>query len=115
MYTYKAKVLRVVDGDTIDVQTDLGFEIFANFRFRLSEINAPETHRRSHDSEEYKAGIKTTEWLTAKIGGKEIIVKTEKDKKEAYGRYLAYIFVDGEEVSLNQQMLELGLAKKYVK
>lgn len=115
MYTYRAKVTRVVDGDTVDVNVDLGFGTFSKQRFRLAEIDAPETFRRKKDSEEYKAGMKSKNWLEEKVKDQNLIVKTEKDKKGAYGRYIVHIFLEGEEKSLNQQMLELGLAKKYQK
>ncbi len=115
MYTYRAKVTRVVDGDTVDVNVDLGFGVSSKQRFRLAEIDTPETYRVKKDSEEYKAGMKSKEWLESKVLETEIIVKTNKDKKGAYGRYIAHLFLENEKISLNNQMLKLGLAKKYQK
>lgn len=115
MYTYRAKVTRVVDGDTVDVNVDLGFGVFSKQRFRLAEIDTPETFRVKKDSEEYRAGMKSKEWLEQKVKNQNIIVKTKKDKKGAYGRYIAHFFLEAEEKSLNQQMVELGLANKYQK
>ena len=115
MYEYKAKVLRVVDGDTVDLEVDKGFNTFMRDRFRLFGIDAPETYGVKKTSEEYAAGQKAKNWLKEKIENRSVIVKTHKDKRGKYGRWLAEIFrvVEEEEESVNNQMIKLGLAQEY--
>ena len=127
MFEYKAKVLRVVDGDTVDLEVDLGFRTLMRDRFRLSGIDTPETYGVKKGSEEYKAGMKAKEWLEEKIGGEIILIKTHKDKRGKYGRWLCEIFipiVDDQLPAggqsdilhdLNKEMVKLGLAKEYGK
>lgn len=111
MYEYKAKLIKVVDGDTVDLEIDCGFKIFFRERFRLLGINTPETYGVKRTSEEYLAGLKASVWLEETLlKAKEIIVETTKDKKGKYGRYLALLHVDG--VTINVQMVELGLAEQ---
>lgn len=107
-YVYDARVVSVYDGDTIRVDIDLGFNLWLhNESIRLIGINAPEL-RGAEKSE----GLKTKEWLSKKIPPDTmIILKTEKDDREKYGRYLGTIYLDG--INLNEEMLNLGLAKKY--
>ena len=108
MYTYRIKVTRVVDGDTIDADIDLGFDVWVHQRFRLSDIDAPEI--RTRDLVEKEAGKKTTKWLEEQIANaKEILVHTSKTGK--YGRYLATLIIDGRVI--NEEMLAKGLAKPY--
>lgn len=111
MYEYKAFVpdeKSVYDGDTITVDVDLGFRIWAKReKVRLIDIDAPEVR-----GPEKPEGQKTRDWLRERIGGNEIILKTQKagTGKGKYGRWLGEIFIPGETVSLNQQMVDLGLA-----
>ena len=112
MYEYKAKVIKIVDGDTMDVDIDVGFKIHFIERIRLFGINTPETYGVKHNSEEYAKGIKSKEWAIKNLEGKEITIKTIKDKKGKYGRYLAIIIKD--EININNKMVELGLAKKHI-
>mgnify|MGYP001567954800 CR=1 FL=1 len=106
MYEYRASVIRVVDGDTVDLRVDLGFGMGLNDRFRLAGIDAPERGK--------PGGSEATAWLTEKFSTRaEIIIKTRKDSREKYGRYLAEIFVLGDATSLNQQMIEVGHVKAY--
>jgi micrococcal nuclease len=118
MYEYEAEVMRVVDGDTIDVIFDMGMEImFGNVRkpkrLRLYGINTPETFGVKKDSEEYAAGKKATEWLKERIEGKTVVIRTVQDKTGKYGRYLATVMLGG--VNLNLEMVKLGLAVEYMK
>jgi len=108
MYEYRAFVLRVVDGDTIDVETDLGFSVVLAQRLRLAGINAPEVK-----GAEREKGLETAAWLRNRIEGREVVIRTIQDKQEKYGRYLAEVFLVGVDVSLNQEMVQLGLAKLY--
>lgn len=110
MYEYKAKCLRILDGDTIEVLLYLGFGISFTEKVRLYGIDTPETFRRKKDSEEYKAGMVAKNRVKELIKGKEITVKTIKDKKGKYGRYLAIIYID--DVNLNELLLSEGLAKE---
>lgn len=106
MYEYRATVIRVVDGDTVDLRVDLGFDVALNQRYRLSGIDAPERGKAG--------GTEATAWLTEKLSTRaEIIVKTSKDSREKYGRYLAEIYLLGDATSLNQQMIEAGHARAY--
>jgi micrococcal nuclease len=109
MFTYEAKVLRVVDGDTIDALIDLGFDIHKKIRIRMVGINTPES--RTRDLEEKKRG------LAAKARLKEIL-KEHKNKfilesqgVGKYGRCLGIITIDGK--SVNQQLITEGHAVEY--
>jgi len=110
MYEYNAEVLRVVDGDTVDLLVDIGFNVKIKERFRLYGINAPET--RTKDLDEKKRGLDAKEWLIARINHQPITIKTIKDKKGKFGRYLAEIYSNGE--NLNKQMVTLGFAVEYM-
>lgn len=84
MYEYVGTIIKVVDGDTVDVNVDLGMDVHCNQRFRLLGINAPE-----HGN---PAGDASTAWLkTLLLVGDTVIIRTHKDKREKYGRYLATI------------------------
>jgi len=107
LYWYKAYVTNVYDGDSITVDIDLGFGIIMkNKKIRLAEIDAPEIRGK-----EKEQGIISKEWLKNKILNKNITINTTKDKTGKYGRYLAYIYINNE--NLNESMLNNGLAKKY--
>ena len=113
-YIYRIKsVLRVVDGDTIDAVIDLGFDISLTKRIRLAGIDSPES--RTRDLEEKKLGLETKEWLKNRLQfAKDIIIKTElPDSTEKYGRILGHLFINGEETSLNNQMITEGYAWEY--
>ena len=113
MYEYKAIVVRVVDGDTVDVDIDLGFNTWLKKqRVRLVGIDAPET--RTRDLEEKAAGMKTKEYVENFCSiGSEIILKTHKDSTGKFGRILGEIYKEGVELSLNQILLQEGLAEEY--
>ena len=109
MYVYKAKLDRVVDGDTVDANIDLGFDISINKRIRLAGIDTPET--RTKDYEEKKLGVDAKEYLAMRMDACEnLIVKTEKDGK--YGRMLGWLF-DDDNRSINRDMVDLGYAWSY--
>lgn len=106
MYEYRATVIRVVDGDTVDLRVDAGFGMGLNDRFRLAGIDAPERGK--------PGGTEATAWLTEKLNTRaEVIIKTSKDSREKYGRYLAEIFLLGDATSLNHQMIQVGHATAY--
>ena len=115
MYEYHVKNLsKVVDGDTIDVDIDLGFDISFSSRVRLAGIDTPES--RTTDKAEKALGLEAKEYLKSKLkDAKSIVIKTEKmDSSEKYGRILGWIFVDGQDVSVNQQMINDGYAWGYL-
>lgn len=104
MYEYKATVVKVVDGDTIDATVDLGFSVHKKERLRLIGLNAPE-----HGSQ---LGDDATAWLRTQLPiGTAIIIRTQKDKTEKYGRMLATLLLN--DVNLNLKLIELGLAKSW--
>jgi micrococcal nuclease len=94
MYEYNATILNVVDGDTVDLCVDLGLSIRQDIRVRFARINAPEIHRVSKESPEYQRGIAAMRFVQdfAKLTNNKVRIVTVKDKKEAYGRYLAEIY-----------------------
>jgi micrococcal nuclease len=115
LYTYRAVVDRVVDGDTVDCTIDLGFDIHIKQRVRLYGIDAPET--RTKDLEEKKQGTKSKRWLQEQVEGKAVMLESEKFNRGKYGRVIGTIHIGSEEppsiVNINKLMLELGLAEPY--
>jgi micrococcal nuclease len=114
MYEYRVKkVNKIVDGDTIDVDIDLGFDISFSSRVRLAGIDTPES--RTTDLKEKALGVEVKEKLKKEIAAaKEVVIKTEKpDSSEKYGRILGWLFLDGSTVSLNQQLIDQGYAWTY--
>ena len=111
MYEYKVKeVVKVVDGDTIDVVIDLGFDLFKKERVRLAGIDTPES--RTRDLEEKKLGLEAKKYLEIHLqGANEIIIQTEKDGK--YGRMLGWITLDDDVTPFNQFRGDRGYAWQY--
>lgn len=115
MYEYYVrKVEGVVDGDTIDVLIDLGFDILFASRVRLAGIDTPES--RTKDLKEKALGLEAKEYLKKHLkDAKSVVIKTEKmDSSEKYGRILGWVYVDGNTVSLNDMMIEDGYAWGYL-
>jgi micrococcal nuclease len=112
MYQYKAKVERVVDGDTIDVVIDLGFKITTNQRIRFAGINTPETYNVKRDSEEYAKGLLSKQFVEQRLtdNNNEIIIETDKYTGK-YGRYLGTIYLTDSAITLNDELVEKGLAQ----
>jgi len=116
-FWYGATVLRVIDGDTIDLAIDLGFNIHHKIRVRLYGVNTPES--RTKDLAEKEMGLKakkfTEDWLTTH---KWVYINTIPDKNDKYGRILARIY-SSEEVSavttacLNKDIIQSGYAREY--
>ncbi len=111
---YVKKVTKVVDGDTIDVEIDLGFDISFSSRVRLAGIDTPES--RTTDKIEKALGLEAKDYLKKQIeSAKTVVIKTEKmDSSEKYGRILGWLFLDGSEVSMNEKMIEDGHAWGYL-
>ena len=111
------KINRVVDGDTIDVTIDLGFELYKKERVRVAGVDTPE--KRTRNLEEKALGLDATGWLKAKLeetikGDEELIIRTElKGGVGKYGRLLGWLYVGDSDISLNEQMITEGYAHAY--
>ena len=111
------KVNRVVDGDTIDVTIDLGFDLMKKERVRVAGVDTPE--KRTRDLEEKALGLDATYWMKKQLedtiaGDEELIIRTElKGGTGKYGRLLGWLYVGDATVSLNEQMIEEGYAWAY--
>ncbi len=113
-YVYRIKsVCRVVDGDTIDADIDLGFDISLAKRIRLGGIDTPES--RTANAEEKALGLDAKNWLKHRLEfAKDIIIRTElPDSTEKYGRIIGRLYINNEELSLNDQMIVEGYAWGY--
>ena len=107
MYTYKAKLDRVVDGDTVDAHIDLGFDISVHKRIRLAGIDSPES--RTRDLEEKAKGLASKDRLTDLLKDGEFILESKEVGK--YGRVLGVLKVD--ETNINETLVEEGYAVEY--
>jgi micrococcal nuclease len=115
MYEYRVKqVLRVVDGDTIDVDLDLGFNISYTQRVRLAGIDTPES--RTTDKAEKALGLEVKKYLGDLLkSATQIVIRTEKpDSTEKYGRILGWVFLDGSSESVNSALVAEGYAWDYM-
>ena len=108
---------KVLDGDTIDVTIDLGFDLYKKERVRVAGVDTPE--KRTRNLEEKALGIDATNWLKKELedvlaGDDELIVRTELHGGVGkYGRLLGWLYVGDETVSLNEQMITQGYAHAY--
>ena len=111
------KINRVVDGDTIDVTIDLGFDLYKKERVRIAGVDTPE--KRTRDKEEKALGLDATIWMKEKLeeairGGDELTIRTElKGGMGKYGRLLGWLYIGEATVSLNEQMITEGYAWSY--
>jgi len=111
------EINKVLDGDTIDVTIDLGFDLYKKERVRVAGVDTPE--KRTKDAEEKALGIDATNWLKDHLDGAingddDLIIRTELDGGVGkYGRLLGWLYIGTEEVSLNEQMIEEGYAWSY--
>ena len=112
------KINRVVDGDTIDVTIDLGFDLYKKERVRVAGVDTPE--KRTRDLEEKELGIDATNWLKEKLDGAiagddDLVIRTELvGGVGKYGRLLGWLYIGGDaSSSLNEQMIEEGYAWAY--
>lgn len=116
MYIYRIKKINsVVDGDTIDCDIDLGFDISLNQRIRLAGIDTPES--RTKDLVEKKWGLEAKDFLKKKLSEYKgnIIIKTEKiDSTEKYGRIIGWVYEEGKDLSINEMMINEGYAWSYL-
>ena len=115
MYEYFVEeVKNVVDGDTIDVVIDLGFDILFASRVRLAGIDTPES--RTTDKTEKALGIEAKEYLKKQLkDAKSVVIRTEKmNSSEKYGRILGWVYINGESESVNNKMINDGYAWGYL-
>jgi len=109
MYEYSCKVKRVVDGDTVDVVIDLGFDIHFATRVRLYGMDTPESRTRNKD--EKVRGYMSKDFLEEWMEKDDVIIRTRRDKKGKFGRVLGEMIVRGENV--NKLMIKECLAVEY--
>ena len=108
---------KVVDGDTIDVSIDLGFDLIKKERVRIAGVDTPE--KRTRDLEEKALGLDATYWMQKNLqdtldGDEELTIRTElKGGMGKYGRLLGWLYVGDDEISLNEQMITEGYAWAY--
>lgn len=115
LFWYRAKVRRVVDGDTLDLEFDLGLAAYRRERVRLHGVDTPEIFGVPKESEEYARGMEAKAFVVERVEGQTVWVHTYKDKQGKYGRYLADIFFQDEEgrhVSIAKLLVEDGLAEE---
>ena len=111
------EINRVVDGDTIDVTIDLGFDLYKKERVRVAGVDTPE--KRTRDLEEKALGIDATNWLKEKLegavaGDDDLVIRTELvGGVGKYGRLLGWLYIGDTELSLNEQMITEGYAHAY--
>jgi len=109
MYEYNCKVKRVVDGDTVDVVIDLGFDVAYSSRVRLYGIDTPES--RTRDKDEKARGFISKDFLKSWLDKGNVVIRTRKDKKGKFGRILGEMVVD--DININELMIEEHHAVKY--
>jgi len=111
------EINRVLDGDTIDVTIDLGFDLYKKERVRIAGVDTPE--KRTRDLEEKALGIDATNWLKEQLegainGDDELTIRTElKGGVGKYGRLLGWLYIGDAELSLNELMIVQGYAWEY--
>ena len=111
------EINRVLDGDTIDVTIDLGFDLYKKERVRIAGVDTPE--KRTRDLEEKELGLDATKWLKDKLegaidGDDELSIRTELvGGVGKYGRLLGWLYVGDDDYSLNEQMITEGYAWAY--
>jgi micrococcal nuclease len=131
MYQYNAVIRNVVDGDTIEIDIDLGLSAWVhNEKIRLYGIDTPEVYGVKKGSAEWERGNQASEFVKQNLKeNSQVIIETIKDKREKYGRYLAVIYIPvdqrvlagltdirciGNFYCLNDILIAKGLAKKYM-
>lgn len=120
MYEYAARIVRVIDGDTLVADVDLGFHVTVRETFRLTGIDTPEIHGVKKNSEEYRRGMETKKFVEKllELTDWRVMLLTKKDEQGKYGRWLAEVLPMLEEggvhpwtsSSLNETLVREGLA-----
>ena len=107
-YVYAAKCVKVIDGDTLDLDIDLGMYFRVTKRVRLKGIDTPEMWGKDRDR-----AIDARTEVTICTAGIDLLIRTELDETDKYGRLLADIWVDGLATSLSDHLVGRGLARRY--
>ena len=117
-YNFRVTIIdKVLDGDTIDVTIDLGFDLYKKERVRIAGVDTPE--KRTRDLEEKALGIDATNWLKGKLegavaGDDDLVIRTELvGGVGKYGRLLGWLYIGDAELSLNEMMITEGYAWSY--
>ena len=111
------EIVKVLDGDTIDVIIDLGFDLYKKERVRIAGVDTPE--KRTRNLEEKALGIDATNWLKEKLEGAisgedDLVIRTElKGGVGKYGRLLGWLYIGDETESINERMIQQGYAWEY--
>ena len=111
------EIVKVLDGDTIDVIIDLGFDLYKKERVRIAGVDTPE--KRTRDLEEKELGMDATNWLIEQLDGAiagedDLVIRTELvGGMGKYGRLLGWLYIGDETVSINEKMIEEGYAWEY--
>ena len=111
------EINKVLDGDTIDVTIDLGFELYKKERVRIAGVDTPE--KRTRNLEEKALGIDATDWLKGKLegainGDDDLVIRTELEGGVGkYGRLLGWLYIGDGDLSLNEEMITQGYAWPY--
>jgi endonuclease YncB( thermonuclease family) len=111
------EIIKVLDGDTIDVIIDLGFDLYKKERVRIAGVDTPE--KRTRDLEEKALGIDATDWLKDQLDGAisgedDLVIRTELDGGVGkYGRLLGWLYIGDETESINERMIQQGYAWEY--
>ena len=116
MFEYFCKVTRVVDGDTIDVEVDLGFDIIHRARVRMMGIDTPES--RTRNKAEKVLGLASKARLKDLLANRRVKLETSKEGKGKFGRILATVWTSDkkgveEYVNINEKLIEEGHARPY--
>ena len=114
MYEYFCKIQRVVDGDTVDISVNLGFDIWHNARVRMMGIDTPES--RTRNLEEKALGLASKARLKELLKGKKVKIVCSKEGKGKFGRILADVHTidkEGNDINVNNRLIEEGHARPY--
>ena len=113
MYEYKVKITRVVDGDTVDAEVDLGFDTFIKDRIRLMGLDTPES--RTRNKKEKALGLAAKAYLKEllKENKGDIILRTSKEGKGKFVRILGTLLIYDGKTSVNQMLIDEGHARNY--
>lgn len=113
MFEYKAKLEKIVDGDTIDVTIDVGFKITTNQRIRFAKVNTAEIFHADVNSSDYKKGLEAKEYVERRFKENNNEMRLETYKWPGmHGRYTGIIWLADSKISLNDELIQQGLAEK---
>ena len=113
MYEYKVKITRVIDGDTVDAEVDLGFDTFIKDRIRLMGLDTPES--RTRNKKEKALGLAAKAYLKELLRENkgDVILRTSKEGKGKFGRILGTLLIYDGMTSVNQMLIDEGHARDY--